>query len=68
MPPLVVSQRSWETKSEKNVPQECRMHSWGAKEAESVTEGIMHKPKVHYPVIFSISALMYYSNVYKSIY
>ncbi len=36
-----------ETKNEVNVSQECILHSWEAKETESVTEGIRSKPKVH---------------------
>lgn len=35
--------------SGENVSQECRMHSWGAKEAECVTEGIRSERKVHSP-------------------
>ena len=33
-----------ETKRGKIVSQECWVHSWGAKEAESVTEEILSKP------------------------
>ena len=47
MSPMNAQQHPRETKSGGNVSQECRLHSWGAKEAESVTEGIRSKPKVH---------------------
>ena len=38
MSPMNAQQHPRETKSGGNVSQECRLHSWGAKEAESVTE------------------------------
>ena len=47
MSPMNARQHPRETKSGGNVSQECRLHSWGAKEAESVTDGIRSKPKVH---------------------
>lgn len=54
MSPKSVQQHPRETKSGVNVSQECGIHSWGAEEAKSVTEGIRRKPKVHKSVSFYI--------------